>query len=59
MIFTRLARKTGAASTFALAISLAAGGLIAASAVESPAFAQKKEKKSKKEDCKVGIRLYN
>ncbi len=58
MIFTRLARKTGAASTFALAISLAAGGLIAASAVESPAFAQKKEKKSQPKYSKAFIEAY-
>lgn len=44
MIFTRLARKNGAASTFALAIALATGGVIGAAAIETPAFAQKKSK---------------
>ena len=37
MIFTRLARKNGAASTFALAIALATGGMIGAAALEAPA----------------------
>ena len=44
MIFTRLARKNNAASTLALAVSIAAGGLVAASAFEAPAFAQKEKK---------------
>ena len=47
MIFTRLARKNGAASTFALAIALATGGMIGAAALEAPAVAQKKKKESK------------
>ncbi|WP_306096565.1 hypothetical protein [Qipengyuania flava] len=47
MIFTRLARKNGAASTFALAIALATGGMIGAAALEAPAVAQKKPKYSK------------
>ena len=46
MIFTRLARKNGAASTFALAIALATGGMIGAAALEAPAVAQKKKKES-------------
>ena len=44
MIFTRLARKNNAASTLALAVSIAAGGMVAASAFEAPAFAQKEKK---------------
>ena len=57
MIFTRLARKNGAASTFAMAIALAAGGMIAASSIETPAFAQK-EKKSKVKYSKAFIEAY-
>ena len=44
MIFTRLARKNGAASTFALAVALATGAAVGVTAIEAPAAAQKKEK---------------
>jgi len=47
MIFTRLARKNGAASTFALAIALATGAAVGVTAFEAPASAQKKPKYSK------------
>lgn len=47
MIFTRLARKNGAASTFAMAIALATGAAIGVTALEAPAAAQKKPKYSK------------
>ena len=57
MIFTRLARKNNAASTLALAVSIAAGGLVAASAFEAPAFAQK-EKKSQPKYSKAFIEAY-
>ncbi|MBG75510.1 hypothetical protein [Qipengyuania pacifica] len=57
MIFTRLARKNNAASTLALAVSIAAGGMVAASAFEAPAFAQK-EKKSQPKYSKAFIEAY-
>ena len=47
MIFTRLARANGAASTLAMALALATGAAITATALEAPAFAQKKAKYSK------------
>jgi tetratricopeptide (TPR) repeat protein len=48
MIFTRLARKNGAASSLALAIALATGAAVGATAVlEAPASAQKRPKYSK------------
>ena len=47
MIFTRLARKNGAASTFALALALAAGGVAGTAMLDAPAHAAKKEKKAK------------
>lgn len=47
MIFTRLARKNGAVSTFALALALAAGGVAGATMLDAPAHAAKKEKKAK------------
>ncbi|MCZ4265607.1 hypothetical protein O4G73_10860 [Erythrobacter sp. G21629-S1] len=47
MIFTRLARKNGAASTLALALALATGGAVGLAAIEAPAVAQKKPKYSK------------
>lgn len=58
MIFTRLARKNGAASTFALAIALATGGMIGAAALEAPAVAQKKKKESKPKYSKAFIAAY-
>lgn len=47
MIFTRLARANGAASTLAMAFALATGAAVTATALEAPAFAQKKPKYSK------------
>ena len=47
MIFTRLARANGAASTLAMALALATGAAVTATALEAPAFAQKKPKYSK------------
>lgn len=47
MIFTRLARANGAASTLAMALALATGAAVTATAIEAPAFAQKKPKYSK------------
>ena len=47
MIFTRLARKNGAASTLALAMTLAVGGAAGAVMLDTPAFAAKKEKAAK------------
>lgn len=44
MIFTRLARTHGTASSLALALALVTGTAVAATALEAPAFAQKKEK---------------
>ena len=46
MIFTRLARANGAASTLAIALALATGAAVTATALEAPAFAQKKAKPS-------------
>ncbi|MDG5747541.1 hypothetical protein P8Q88_05050 [Qipengyuania sp. XHP0207] len=47
MIFTRFARTNCATSTLALALALATGTAVAATAIEAPAFAQKKPKYSK------------
>lgn len=47
MIFTRFARANGAASTLAMALALATGAAVTATALETPAFAQKKPKYSK------------
>jgi predicted Zn-dependent protease len=58
MIFTNLARKNGAASTLALAIALATGSALAATALETPAFAQKKEEESKPEYSSGFIESY-
>ena len=44
MIFTRLARANGAASSLAMALALVAGGAMTATALEAPALAQKKAK---------------
>ncbi|MDG5751228.1 hypothetical protein P8R33_08935 [Qipengyuania sp. XHP0211] len=46
MIFTRLARANGAASTLAMALALATGAAVTATALEAPALAQKKAKPS-------------
>lgn len=46
MIFTRLARANGAASTLAMALALATGAAVTATVLEAPTFAQKKAKPS-------------
>lgn len=61
MIFTRLSRKNGTASTFALTIALATGGAIGVTALEAPTYAQKKkdkEEKAKTEYSKAFVAAY-
>ena len=57
MIFTRLARKNGAASIFALALALSAGGMASAVLLDTPAQAAK-EKKAKADYSKPFIEAY-
>lgn len=47
MIFTRIARRNGAASGLALALALATGATVGVAALEAPAVAQKKASYSK------------
>ncbi len=58
MIFTRLARTSRAASTFALAIALVGGAALGVAALETPAHAAKKEKKAKADYSKGFIEAY-
>ena len=58
MIFTRLARKNGAASTLALALALTAGGVVGATVLDTPAHAAKKEKAAKPAYSKAFVAAY-
>lgn len=49
MIFTRLNRASRPTSALAMAIALAAGGMLTATAIEAPAYAQRDKKKKDKE----------
>ncbi len=55
MIFTRLANTKRTSSALAMALSLAVGGALAATAVEAPAFAQKNKEKQQKRDNSKGF----
>ena len=45
MIFTRFYRASRPTSALAMAIALAAGGMLTATAIEAPAYAQRDKKK--------------
>lgn len=50
MIFTHLNRAARPTSALAMAIALAAGGMLTATAIEAPAYAQRDKKKKDKEE---------
>jgi hypothetical protein len=58
MIFTRLARAKGTASTMALALAVATGAMVGSVAIGTPAHAEKKEKKEKPNYSKAFVEAY-